>query len=181
MVVSEVSHFGEEDLSGDESMFGLGQTYGRGMRVPGVRCSATDQNDYCGQEELFGLGQTVIRRGSGHPQGGRFAMTGGAAQRNMALFGFGDPGGPGRQLPGVALPGGEGMFGLGQAPAITPSVMTAAQKMTSGGGEEVAMGVGAILLGAAVGFGLTILLTMAQGIGTKVAPINIRLQKNGAI
>src|SRR3989304_3065849 len=180
MVVSEVSHFGEEDLSGDESMFGLGQTYGRGMRVPGVRCSATDQNDYCGQEELFGVGQTVIRRGSGHPQGGRLAMTGGAAQRNMALFGFGNPG-PQRTLPGVSLPYGDGMFGLGQAPAITPSVVTAAQKMASGGGEEVAMGVGAILLGAAVGFGLTILLTMAQGIGTKVAPINNRLQKNGPI
>jgi hypothetical protein len=71
-------HFGPPSLSYEnQEMFGLG-----GPVLPGSEGSVVPSQD------LFGLGQTVVRRGSGHHQGGHFGPPS-LSYENQEMFGLG--------------------------------------------------------------------------------------------
>lgn len=72
-------HFGPPGfVVTDQELFGLGAS----MMIPGAEGSTVPSQD------LFGLGQTVVRRGSGHHQGGHFGPPG-FVVTDQEMFGLG--------------------------------------------------------------------------------------------
>ncbi len=151
-----------------EAMFGLGQ--GQPYDFPSQMLAPL------GQEDLFGLGQTVIPRGSGTAQGGRFGPPG-FVTSDTPMFGLGQviARGSGTQQGGRFGPPGfpqgrTDLFGMGFT-ASGKELVSAAR-----GADDALVAILAVL-GITVGmFVANFLGFMGAGVGSKVAPLNIKVR-----